>query len=295
VLDASRTWDTYLIAKWNVFVTRPESLPPADAGIFARAWIFVRTRTFGYHVAFSLRRGCGLAVTLLAPLGIVAALRRGAHPMLRLSVAFIVLYYLVAGASPVRLARYFTPIVPLVLVLVADLVVRIANALPARWRTMGAALLTAAVLVEPVRSAVGFDRVAAQTDTRVLASEWLAALPKGAVVAVVGSGPFTLSEPVLPPTVRRSALRVEPTGLSQAGITHVIVVWHHDLAFFAHGSLDDLGPLRDHVRLVAEFSPFAAGPAGVFENEDAFYIPFYDFAGVVRPGPLVRIYATAPA
>src|SRR6185436_14937966 len=78
VLDWKRTYDTYLIAKWNVYVTRPESMPPPDAGLFERAWLWVTTRSFAYHLVFSLRRGCGLGVALLTPIALVAALRRGA-------------------------------------------------------------------------------------------------------------------------------------------------------------------------------------------------------------------------
>jgi hypothetical protein len=56
-----------------------------------------------------------------------------------------------------------------------------------------------------------------------------------------------------------------------------------------------MATLAPQLRLLATFSPWTDGPAGAFEREDAYYIPFYDFAGVVRPGPLVRIYAVAAA
>src|SRR5262249_24078400 len=46
VLDFPRTYETYFIAKWNVYVTRPGSLPAPDAGALERAWLFVRTRAF---------------------------------------------------------------------------------------------------------------------------------------------------------------------------------------------------------------------------------------------------------
>ena len=36
-----------------------------------------------------------------------------------------------------------------------------------------------------------------------------------------------------------------------------------------------------------------ASPA-VFEPGDAYYIPFHGFAGVRRPGPLIRIYELEP-
>jgi 4-amino-4-deoxy-L-arabinose transferase-like glycosyltransferase len=293
VTDFARTYQTWLIAKWNVYVTRPESTPTPDMGLVERAWLFVRTRSFGYHLAFSLRRGCGLGIALATPVALLATLRRGAHPMLRLSAAFAILYFVVAGASPVRLARYFTPIVPILLVLIADLLVTATRRVPGRWRTAAITLVTCLLAVEPLRDAVGFDRVAAQTDTRVLAAEWLARQPAGTIIAIAGTGPFKEPEPVLPPNVRNVPLRLDPAALGGDGITYVVTVWHDDLRLFANGTLESLGPLAPALRLVQEFSPFAGAPAGVFEQEDIFFIPFYDFAGVVRPGPLIRVYAPA--
>jgi hypothetical protein len=104
VTDFARTYQTWLIAKWNVYVTRPESTPTPDMGLVERAWLFVRTRSFGYHLTFSLRHGCGLGVALATPLALLATLRRGAHPMLRLSAAFAILYYVVAGVAGARRA-----------------------------------------------------------------------------------------------------------------------------------------------------------------------------------------------
>src|SRR5262249_33464061 len=156
---------------------------------------------------FSLRRGCGLGIALLTPIGLVAALRRGVHPMLSLSAAFAVFYFLVAGSSPVRLARYFPPIVPLILLLVASVGVEVARPLQARGRGIATAVAVLALLAEPLRCAVGFDRVASQTDTRVLTSDWLAQRPAHTIVSIVGTGPFASSEPVLPPNVQRVAVR----------------------------------------------------------------------------------------
>jgi 4-amino-4-deoxy-L-arabinose transferase-like glycosyltransferase len=294
LLDFAGMSKTFAIATWNVYVTRPGSAPPPDAGWLERAWTFVHTRSFGYHLALSLRYGCGLAVTLLAAPALLLGLRRRVHPLLPLAVTFAVLHYLVAGASPVRLARYFTPSVPLLLLLIANLVVLASRVVPARWRSLAIGLATLAILAEPLRASVAFDRVASETDTRVLATEWLARVPGGGAVAFVGAGPFTNSEPTLPIGFRKAALRVEPGGLEQAGVTHVITIWHHALTFFAKGTLDDLAPLRARLRQVAEFSPYAGAPAGVFEAEDTFFIPFHEFAGVARPGPLLRVYAVTP-
>jgi hypothetical protein len=89
--------------------------------------------------------------------------------------------------------------------------------------------------------------------------------------------------------VHRAASGLPPEEYGRAGVTHVVT--HEHRIPFSRLDPKQMETLRPHLRLLAEFTPFAGAPAGGFEDEDAFYIPFYDFAGVARPGPLVRIYA----
>jgi hypothetical protein len=204
---------------------------------------------------------------------------------------FVVVYYLVIGAAPVHLVRYFTALVPIVLVLVATLVVDVAALVrpPAR-RAAVVVAVTAALCAQPIASGIAHDRIAAQTDTRVLAAEWMRThLPPNALVAVLGATLFTYADPELPAGVRRAPAGLLPVTYGREGVTHV-VTHEHPIPF---SRLDPtfMERLAPHLRLLAEWSPFTAGPAGGFEDEDAFYIPFYDFAGVERPGPIVRIYA----
>ena len=51
------------------------------------------------------------------------------RPLLVLSATFALFYYLVMGASPVRMARYLTPVMPVVALLVAALVAAVATRL----------------------------------------------------------------------------------------------------------------------------------------------------------------------
>jgi 4-amino-4-deoxy-L-arabinose transferase-like glycosyltransferase len=294
VLDWQRTWDTFLIANWNLYVTRPEALPPPDATLGERLANLLTTRSFGYHVAVSLRYGCGLAALLVMPIGLAMGFGRRAHPAVRLSAVFAIVCFLVAGASPVKLARYVAPAVPFVLLVVAAVVVRAVEVVPSHaLRAVAAGLATAFLLAEPIGSSVAFDRIASRTDTRVLTSEWFAARPS-ATVAVLGAALFPTLGPVLLPPIRKVPLRIEPGALDAGKITHVVLVTHDALAFFTHATLGDLGPLVPRLRLVQTFSPFAGEPAGLFEAEDAFYVPFADFRGVVRPGPIVHIYEVTP-
>ena len=74
-----------------------------------------------------------------------------------------------------------------------------------------------------------------------------------------------------------------------------LVTHEHPLPF-SRVDAADLERLRPRLHLEVEFSPWEdSPPRGWFEEADAYYAPFRDFAGVKRAGPLVRIYSIAPA
>ena len=276
-----------------VYESRPHAHGPAPSTILS-AVEWLRTRAFGYHVAVSLRRGCGLVLTVLVPFAVVTALRRGT-PVLWTAAAYVVVHYLAIGASPVMLARYLTPIVPLLAILVAWLVVDLLGRIhtPA---LRAAATLTATLLLvgEPARASVFYDRIAAETDTRVLATRWMEAnLPPGAVVARLGSFIFPIADPDLPAGATAAALPWGDTNLDGYGVTHVVT--HQHLLPFSQLVPQQWNAIAPRLRLLAEFSPYLGRPGGGFEREDAYYVPMWDGAAVVRPGPLVRVWAVEPA
>src|SRR5262245_46951534 len=295
LLDWPRTQETYHVIRTAIFASRPQ--PPGAVPtppLTERMRRFVAERAFVYHVTVSLRRGAGLAFALLTPVAVLAAFLRPRPPLVVLAASFTLLYYLVIGVSPVHLARYLTPITPLLALLVAWLLVRVAHALPDRVRLAALAVLTLGVAVEPLSGAIAYDRLAARTDTRVLATQWMAAhLPPGAVVAQLGTLVFGIADPELPPGVHRADLTLGQTDFTGRGVTHVVT--HEHWLPFSILIEGQMKALRPHLRLLATFSPYPDGPGGRFEKEDAYYIPFWDFAGVDRPGPLVHIYAYEPS
>ena len=290
VLDLGRTRDTATFSTLAIYTTRPEATPAAGADALARAMTFVRTRAFGYHLGVSLRHGAGLAVALATPLALLVALRAPRRPFLVLASVFTVFYYLVAGASPVHLARYLTPLVPLLALLVAELAwVAVAPLRSPALRGVALGALVAVLAAEPLARSIAYDRIASGTDTRVLATRWMAEhLPAGAVVAELGSS-LPDTGPDLPPGIRHAGAG----DLARGAVTHVVTHEHHQLPF-SRPDPAALAALAPHLVPLTEFTPFRRGPAGEFEREDAYYVPFYGFDGVERPGPLVRIYAYHP-
>ena len=288
-LDLGRTTFTSWFLAVTVFSTRPGGALPAGSSWLDVPLHFVRTRAFGYHLTVSLWHGFGALATLALAPALIMAFRRREPPFFRMGAIFAVVYYLIVSSAPVHLVRYFTALVPLLAVLLAAFVVRVAES-AGRVRTAIAVALTVALAAQPVASGIAHDRIAGQTDTRVLAAQWMREhLPPNAVAVVLGATLFTYADPELPPGVRRADTNLPVDAYAREGVTHVVT--HEHAIPFSHLDPQQMARLAPHLRVLQEFSPYADGPAGGFEMEDAFYIPFYDFAGVVRPGPLVRIYA----
>jgi len=250
---------------------------------------------YAYHAAFSLRYGIGLLPTLLLPPALLwGVLSR--RPIAVLSAVCAVSYFLVVGASPALLARYMTPIVPLLLLLLAGMVVAAARRL-GDVRSRGLVLTVATLLLaaEPLWSAIAHDRIAARTDTRVLASEWLAAhLPAGSRIAMVGTEFWGYGEPAAPRGVEMVRSKLDAASLDATGARWVVA--HDHPLFSSRVDPSALAALAPRLRLLAEFDPFT-GPRenATFELADAYYIPTHGFAAVSRPGPDVRIYELLPA
>jgi hypothetical protein len=242
-------------------------------------------QSLDYHVTRSLWLGCGGAFTLALPLALAWAVWRGGRAARLCAAASLVFLAIVAG-SAVRMARYLSPGLPLLALVVAAALGAAARRLGGQ-RAAGALLaaLAVGVAVEPAARAFAFARVASATDTRVLVVDWLRAQhPQGARVAVVGTRIWGYGAPEIgPPFVLTRPAALRPGDL--------VVTHEHWLGFsrLEPGELDRVAPCR---REVARFSPTGPGWAGsVFEAADAFYVPLAGFAGVERPGPDVTVWA----
>jgi len=243
-----------------------------------------------YHVGFSLRYGIGLLPTLATPFALAWGFASG-RTLALLSALFAVFYFLVIGASPALLARYQTPIVPLLLLLVAGMLVAGARRFAtARARGLFLTIATLALAAEPLWTIVAHDRVAARTDTRVLATEWLAANANpGDRVAIVGTEFWGYGEPVMPPGLEPVRTAADGAALEGQGVRWVVA--HDHPLFPSRADFAALERAAPGLRLRADFDPFV-GPRddAVFEPADAYYIPTYGFSAVERGGPHVRIY-----
>jgi 4-amino-4-deoxy-L-arabinose transferase-like glycosyltransferase len=245
--------------------------------------------TLLYHARFSLWYGAGRLPTLLAPLAIAWGFATRRVSCL-LSSVLAVVYYLMVGVSPAMMARYMTPLLPVLFFLEAGMLFDAAKRYAGSRELLVLALATLALVAEPLASAIAHDRIAARTDTRVLATRWLSEhLEPGTRIGVHGARFWVWGSPVLPRGVRGVQADRGAAALEEAGVRYVMTNDHE--LFFSTVDPDLIESLSPRLTLLAEFAPFGEETQPIFETADAFYIPFHGFSGVRRPGPKVRIYA----
>lgn len=273
-----------------VFATHPQlGSASTSPGPLATLWAIASSSSLPYHLGFSLRYGCGLPMAVLA-LPAIGLWLRPAQPARFLLALLAAAYLLTISLSPVRMARYVTPLVPLLCLVEADLVLSVARVATASPRRILAGALLAALGLPGAASAVGHNRIIARTDTRVLASRWLARhVRRGARVGVVGTVTWHYGVPIMPRGIH--PVTIGPQDPEVPHRLDYVLTHDHPLGFstVAPALFARLAP---HLSLRAEFNPFRTGrPSGIYEAGDAYYVPFHDFSGVERPGPLIRIYA----
>jgi hypothetical protein len=266
-------------------------LPGADLASYAnRPWY----HGIVFHTSFSLWYGIGAVATLLAPFAVAWGFAQR-QPLPVLAAVACVSQFVVMALTPAVSARYLTQMLPMLLLLEAGLLARLAR----RWPTAGSRLalgvLVILVAAQPLLAILGHNRVASERDTRVLASEWLASNTEPhAGLAFAGSVLMPYGQPEPPRRATVVARGLDEATLAAAG-TDYLVTHEHSLYF---SSLDEaaLATLAPRLTLLAEFDPAASPEAlpAVFEETDAYYIPFHGFDRVSRPGPLIKIYSFEP-
>jgi 4-amino-4-deoxy-L-arabinose transferase-like glycosyltransferase len=244
---------------------------------------------WSFYSLFALRYGAGLAFLCVLPFAMVWAFLSKQSLTIAAAI-FGATAFLLFGTSPALLSRYMTPVMPAFAIVVASASsAAVRRAVPRRADVVFA-LLTAVLIAEPLWRSVQHDHIAAETDTRVLAANWLREnAPPGSKVAIAGTVFWSWGEPWVPPPLELVRTGIDPASLEAAGVRYLVT--HDHVLFSSHLDPEVMARLAPHLRLRAEFEPFC-GPRekARYDLQDAYYIPMAGFGVVTRPGPSVRIY-----
>jgi 4-amino-4-deoxy-L-arabinose transferase-like glycosyltransferase len=254
-----------------------------------------RVNGWWYHFAISLRYGLGLPLLAAGLAGAVVVASRSLRTA-TLLLAFPIAYFVVAGSLGAQFVRYALPVVPFACVTAA-----VAVCACARWlapahrvrRTVLMVLLAAAVVYPSASRLVAFDRVMAQTDSRVVASDWIARHAQPGASVVVSGSPYGSPQISLAfetwPWDRQ--LRVFTTRQRQpvTGRPDWILLQESPLPSMTQDVVNAwLTSGYERLTTIRAFDPAVTN--NLYDRQDAFFVPFSAFDGVRRPGSNFTIY-----
>jgi hypothetical protein len=281
------------------------------------------------HLDFTLPLGLGWPL-LLAGLGGCAWLGWRRRPADLALLGGILAYYAVAGSGKLVFPRYMLPLVPLLCLAAAIGLEEVARRWRGVWVALLAATLAPGVflgwqhgqlLSRPDTRLLAAEWIEAQVPdgaaiamtgseyghpqmrrTRRWAQERLEDLRKAGESGWHLERLLRLTE--FPPIPAYDVIALRPAfrmplrsvwdlcpvdSLRNRGVGWVVTL-EHPLPY-SQVDAEFARQLESQAVLVARFDPFVAGsPLPVYDPQDAYYAPLAGFAGVERPGPLIKIY-----
>jgi 4-amino-4-deoxy-L-arabinose transferase-like glycosyltransferase len=249
-------------------------------------------RGWVYHATHSLPYGVGLAACAAALVGLVPFARHHGRAAFVLGT-FGVAFYLAIGNGYTVFFRYVLPLVPLVCLLAAVGVNHTARWLSRRvgMPAAGALALVAGLALGPgLVASAWFDVLLARTDTRVLAAEWLIPQLKPGETLHDAGGNYTQLD------LWRATFHqwhydpaADSFGAPDGGTPDWLVL--HDSPVFTYTSTPPLLTRLARDRYTRVFSVRGTrNRAGVYDLQDAFFLPVSGFGSILRPGPNISIY-----
>ncbi len=251
-----------------------------------RGWI--------YHATHSLPYGAGIATCAAALLGLVPFVRRHGRAAVVLG-SFAAAFYFVVGSGYTVFFRYVLPLIPLICLLAAVGVDAAAKWLARHTQLADGralALVGALAIVPGLVYAVWFDVLLARTDTRVLAGEWLTPrLSPGATLHDAG-GRYTRLD-LWRVKVTRTEYDADGNAFPDGQLPEWLVLQSSLLETYASTPPALARLARERYVPVYQVPGRRRGRQGVYDEQDAFFMPFSRFQDVARPGPSITIYRRA--
>lgn len=278
------------------------------------AWLGQPTDPVPFQYVTALLQGFGAIPLALTMLGLAFAWRTR-RPAAILLLAFPLAYLAFLLPKALFFPRFTIPLLPACCLLAAFGASEVAGRLRPAWRPAGLAALLAAALAQPLAFDLLHNRILAETDTRIQASEWVQAnLPPNSRLKIEDYSLRDLSKGARTYTPNRAQLRIERfEGSPEADSARYFA--EHNAQYVVTSSFtyeryllnaprpeqEESGilyqrlhrSLEQRTELVARFSPGVGGSEVPFRLDDLM-TPFWSLEQYERTGPTIRIYSLAP-
>jgi hypothetical protein len=278
------------------------------------AWLGQPTDPVPLQYVTALLQGFGAIPLALTMLGLAFAWRTR-RPAAILLLAFPLAYLAFLLPKALFFPRFTIPLLPACCLLAAFGVSEAAGRLHPAWRPAGLAALLAAALAQPLAFDLLHNRILMETDTRILANEWVQTnVPPNSRLKIEDYSLRDPSKGTRTYTPNTAQLKIERfEGSPEADSARYFA--EHNAQYVVTSSftyerylLNAPRPeqqesailyqrlhhsLEQRTELVAQFSPGVGGSEVPFRLDDLM-TPFWSLEQYERPGPTIRIYSLAP-
>jgi hypothetical protein len=248
-----------------------------------------------HHLRFSLWYGLGPALLVAGLLGIPLLTAKAWRDAVVLCT-FPLLFFLVVGRGHSVFLRYIVPVVPFLCITGAfALVWTVRRFASAATAPKIIALAAVAMAIPSLARAIAFDHLISQTDTRVLAQEWIANHVQpdeqvGQIPPVLIYPDFGVAKPANLVTfdINQKAF-ISGTGGKIAPAWIVVPTSPLQVYTVAPEELTTV-VTAEYTREITIPATRGPEPAEWFDQQDLFFMPFSTFSMRERPGPEIQIY-----
>jgi hypothetical protein len=248
-------------------------------------------RGWSYHLRRSLPFGLGPGVFVAGLAGFVPLLRHHARLGVPIAAFAAVLYASLAGGRTVFF-RYVLPLVPVLCLTAAVAVRHVASWLVIRVPRTDrhiVIVLAALVALPSFANSVWLDVILSRTDTRVLAAQWLAPQLQPDDTLYDAGQDYTRLQLE---TGRRWLYDDATNSFGDPGgrVPDWLVLPESPLQAYAYVPEPLRELARSRYRLVWTVRGTVGRRRGIYDEQDAFFVPIAGFSSVRRPGPTIYIY-----
>lgn len=251
-------------------------------------------RGWWYHLRRSLPYGLGIPTFAAALAGIVPLLRHY-QPQSIVVAGFALSFYASIGSGQTVFFRYVLPLLPLACLSAAVAVRHAASWVEGRWpvpQGRATAVLATVILLPSLVHTVWFDMLLARTDTRVLAAQWLSQRLTPEMSLHDATGPYSHLDLA---HVSFHPWSFDPVtksfGHPEGRTPDWLVLDESPLRLYSGAPYELRELAREKYSLEQTFAATRTrARSAVYDQQDAFFLPFSRFYTVERPGPTILIY-----